>query len=165
MGTTSVPLVVAAFALCALPSCSLLLQVDLGSNIAYKHVYRAGEDGYYCFRIPALLFTSEGTLLAFAEGRGKHTGVCSDHGDVHIVIKRSSDMGKTWSGLTIVYQENGHTIGKTSPYIHMHDLHELRLSHEYVPTVLLHLNYAIYSHLQFDCPLCDSKRQCSSSTG
>ena len=102
----AVLLVVAAFAFCALPS---------SSSPPYTHVYGAGEDGYYCFRIPALLFTSKGTLLAFAEGRGKHTRVCSDHGDVHIVVKRSSDMGKTWSGLAIVYQENGHTIGRTSP--------------------------------------------------
>ena len=111
MGTASIRfavlLVVATFAFCALPSSS--------SPAPYTHVYKAGEDGYYCFRIPALLFSSKGTLLAFAEARGKHTRVCSDHGDVHIVVKRSSDMGKTWSGLAIVYQENGHTIGRTSP--------------------------------------------------
>lgn len=72
----------------------------------------AGEGGYFCFRIPALLFTSNGSLLAFAEGRGQHTRVCSDHGDVHIVVKRSSDLGKTWSNLTVVYTEIGHTIGE-----------------------------------------------------
>ena len=43
-------------------------------NITQTPVYAAGEGGYYCFRIPALLFTGKGTLLAFAEGRGQHTG-------------------------------------------------------------------------------------------
>ena len=81
-------------------------------NITQTAVYTAGEGGYYCFRIPALLFTNKGTLLAFAEGRGRTTNVCSDHGDVHIVLKRSSDMGQTWSNLSIVHEETGHTIGE-----------------------------------------------------
>lgn len=82
------------------------------NNITQTKVYTAGEDGYYCFRIPALLFTAKGTLLAFAEGRGRTTNVCDDHGDVHIVLKRSSDLGQTWSNLTTVYQESDHTIGE-----------------------------------------------------
>ena len=30
-------------------------------------VFSAGEDGYHCFRIPALVVTAEGTILAFSE--------------------------------------------------------------------------------------------------
>ena len=82
------------------------------ASINQTLVFSAGEAGYYCFRIPALLFTGRGTLLAFAEGRGQQSGSCADHGDVHIVLKRSSDSGQTWSNLTVVYKEDGHTIGK-----------------------------------------------------
>ncbi|MBK7927878.1 MAG: exo-alpha-sialidase [Bryobacterales bacterium] len=32
-------------------------------------VFRAGEGGYHTYRIPALLETKKGTLLAFCEGR------------------------------------------------------------------------------------------------
>ena len=32
-------------------------------------VYQAGENGYSCFRIPDLLVTSSGAVLAFAEAR------------------------------------------------------------------------------------------------
>ena len=75
-------------------------------------VFKKGELDYFCFRIPVLHFTTKNTLLAFAEGRGKNTGSCSDHGDVHIVVKRSTDLGKTWSQLTVVYSEYPtHTIG------------------------------------------------------
>lgn len=75
-------------------------------------VYKAGDLNYNCFRIPSLLFTSKGTLLAFAEGRGQHSKSCADHGDVHIVLKRSTDLGHTWSNLSVIYTEYPHnTIG------------------------------------------------------
>lgn len=76
-------------------------------------VFKAEELEYDCFRIPSLLFTSKGTLLAFAEGRGQHSKSCADHGDVHIVLKRSTDYGHTWSNLSVVYTEYPHnTIGE-----------------------------------------------------
>ena len=92
---------------------ALCKNTSLPSDIVQREVFKAGEGGYYCFRIPALLFTTKDTLLAFAEGRGQHTKVCSDHGDVHIVLKRSTDFGATWSNLTVVYAEYpNHTIGR-----------------------------------------------------
>lgn len=82
-------------------------------GIVQKEIFKAGEDGYFCFRIPALIFTVKKTLLAFAEGRGLQTQTCSDHGpDVRIVVKRSSDFGVTWSNLSVVHSEEGHTIGE-----------------------------------------------------
>src|SRR5215210_5809743 len=59
-------------------------------------VYKAGQEGYRSFRIPAIVRAHNGDLLAFAEGRknGK-----SDHGDIDIVLKRSSDDGQTWGSL------------------------------------------------------------------
>ena len=85
---------------------------QLPEDIVQSAVFEAGEDGYYCFRIPVLLFTADLTLLAFAEGRGRQSRSCADHGDVHVVMKRSSDFGKTWSNLTVVYSEYPvHTIG------------------------------------------------------
>ena len=76
-------------------------------------VFKAGDLEYECFRIPSLLFTLKGTLLAFAEGRGQHSNSCADHGDVHIVLKRSTDLGHTWSNMSVIYTEYPHnTIGK-----------------------------------------------------
>ena len=118
MAHVTVLLVLVASLLSALPpSCCLLPRHSstwASCNVTQTRVFSAGEGGYYCFRIPALLFTSRGTLLAFAEGRGQDSGSCDDHGDVHIVLKRSSDSGRTWSNLTIVYREDAHTIGKVS---------------------------------------------------
>lgn len=67
-------------------------------------VYKSGSDGYHTYRIPALVVTGKGTLLAFCEGRKTGRG---DHGDLDIVLKRSSDGGRTWSPQQIVQEEGG----------------------------------------------------------
>ncbi len=42
-------------------------------------VFVAGEGGYYCHKIPYLFRTNSGSLLAFAEGRGKDgRAACDD---------------------------------------------------------------------------------------
>ncbi len=56
-------------------------------------------EGYACFRIPALVTTPDGTLLAFAEARVTD---CSDVGNIDLVMKRSLDGGRTWSELTVL---------------------------------------------------------------
>jgi sialidase-1 len=54
---------------------------------------------YHSFRIPSLLRTTKGTLLAFAEGRAESN---EDYGNINAMVKRSADDGATWSGLAEV---------------------------------------------------------------
>ncbi|HNY41662.1 MAG TPA: sialidase family protein [Bryobacteraceae bacterium] len=75
-------------------------------------VFRAGEDGYHTFRIPALIETRRRTLLAFCEGRRLSS---SDSGDIDLVMKRSQDGGRTWSGLKLVCDMGPNTIGNPCP--------------------------------------------------
>lgn len=75
-------------------------------------VFRAGDDGYHTFRIPALLTTRNGTLLAFCEGRRDST---SDTGNIDLVLKRSRDGGITWSPLQLVADHGPDTIGNPCP--------------------------------------------------
>lgn len=77
----------------------LLVLLTFGLASSQENVFEMGQNGYYCFRIPSLLYTLNGTLLAFAEGR---KGSCNDHGWVDIVMKRSNDNGTTWSDLVVV---------------------------------------------------------------
>lgn len=63
-------------------------------------LFRSGTGGYGCFRIPALVRTGTGTLLAFAEGRTSPS--CADRGDIDIVMRRSTNDGRTWGPIRAV---------------------------------------------------------------
>ena len=71
-------------------------------------VFTRGEHGYFCIKIPTLLTTIRGTLLAFGEARMLS---CSDYTQTDIVYKRSEDNGETWSSLKILYRGNASTNG------------------------------------------------------
>ena len=80
-------------------------------------VFESGTEGYNTFRIPALIATTEGTLLAFCEGRKNDR---RDHGDIDLVLKRSDDGGRTWGPLELVHEEGGNasvTIGNPCPVV------------------------------------------------
>lgn len=80
-------------------------------------VFQSGTDGYHTFRIPSIVTTPDGDLLAICEGRKSSR---SDHGDVDLVMKRSSNNGRTWSSLSLVYEEGGEakiTIGNPCPVV------------------------------------------------
>lgn len=79
-----------------------------------SYIYEAQSHGYGCFRIPAIIKTAKGTLLAFAEARKNN---CKDEGDIDLVVKRSADNGKTWSDLTMVWDNEGNTCGNPVPVV------------------------------------------------
>ncbi|MGV3663632.1 MAG: sialidase family protein [Prosthecobacter sp.] len=78
-------------------------------------LWTSGVDGYHTYRIPSLLVTAKGTVLAFCEGRKTGGG---DHGDLDLLMKRSADGGRTWAPQQIVHEEGGDariTIGNPCP--------------------------------------------------
>ncbi len=79
-----------------------------------NYVFKNGEEGYNCFRIPAIVTTNKGSLVAFAEARRKS---CSDTGDIDLVVKRSEDQGKTWSDLQVVWDDKNNVCGNPSPIV------------------------------------------------
>jgi sialidase-1 len=80
----------------------------------YVDVFRSGEDGYHTYRIPALTATRKGTLLAFCEGRRNSS---SDTGDIDLLLKRSTDGGRTWSAQQVVADHGPDTIGNPCPVV------------------------------------------------
>lgn len=83
--------------------CILSAAVCLGADVPTVTVFKARQDGYRAYRIPAIVRAKNGDLLALAEGRKNSA---ADHGDIDIVLKRSSDEGKTWGPLQIVQDED-----------------------------------------------------------
>ena len=77
-------------------------------------IYQKGQDGYACFRIPAIVQSKAGTLLAFAEARKNS---CSDTGNIDLVVKRSEDGGKTWSRTITVWDDGDNVCGNPSPIV------------------------------------------------
>ena len=77
-----------------------------GAKVTEKYdVFEGGsnrqpnKDGINSYRIPALLKTDKGTLIAGTDERRLHH---SDWGDIGMVIRRSDDNGKTWGDRIVV---------------------------------------------------------------
>ncbi len=72
----------------------------------FVDVFVNGVDGYPVNRIPAIVKTKTGTLLAFAEGRQAR----DDKSENKIILKRSSDNGKTWSKAELVAADGANSL-------------------------------------------------------
>jgi sialidase-1 len=77
-------------------------------------VFSSGTGGYHTYRIPALARTTNGTLLAFCEGRKNSS---SDTGDIDLLVRRSTDNGETWGPGSLVWSDGGNTCGNPAPVV------------------------------------------------
>ncbi|MEI7829750.1 MAG: sialidase family protein [Prolixibacteraceae bacterium] len=84
----------------------------------FTSVFVSGTEGYKSFRIPAIANLPNGNLLAFCEGRLNGAG---DYGDIDIVMKRSSDKGKTWSPLEVVAEYGNLQLCNPAPVVDLND--------------------------------------------
>lgn len=56
-------------------------------------LFAANQDGYKLYRIPGIVTTRRGVVLAYCEARKSDRG---DWGQIDILLRRSTDGGKTW---------------------------------------------------------------------
>jgi sialidase-1 len=80
----------------------------------FSDVFVSGQEGYHTFRIPAVIVSARGTVLAFCEGRRDSS---SDSGDIDLVLKRSLDGGRTWGPLELVADDGPNTVGNPCPVV------------------------------------------------
>ena len=78
-----------------------------------KILWKTGEGNYKGYRIPSIIVSSKGTLLAFAEGRNEG----GDSGDIDLVLKRSKDNGKSWENESVVWNDSMNTCGNPCPVV------------------------------------------------
>ena len=88
-----------------------LLLVSLADVLAVR-VFTAGDANVTCFRIPAIVATPTGALLAFAEARH---GSCADDATREIALRRSADGGRTWSEIAFVAGNASLPVGNPYP--------------------------------------------------
>jgi sialidase-1 len=77
-----------------------------------QNLFTAGAGGYHSYRIPALLATASGKLLAFCEAR-KHSR--ADSGHIDIALRCSDDQGATWDEMRMIVAAGGDVVGNPCP--------------------------------------------------
>jgi len=93
---------------------ALVLTLTAQARPEFTDVFISGQDGYHTYRIPALSVTTNGTVLAFCEGRRSNR---SDSGDIDLLVKRSTDGGKTWSAQQVIWSDADNTCGNPAPVV------------------------------------------------
>lgn len=84
----SIPVLTLIFLLCA---SSIVIAAPF---LEKTNLFEEGKDGFACYRIPGIVVTAKGSVLAYCEAR-KYSG--ADEGEIEIHLRRSTDGGKTWS--------------------------------------------------------------------
>ncbi|GMI25174.1 hypothetical protein TeGR_g6389 [Tetraparma gracilis] len=90
---------------------SLLKQCERDMEI--ETVFAAGMDNAACYRIPSIIMTPDGALLAFAEQREKD---CGDNGTNNIVVRRK-EKGGVWGEIRMVAKADGQAYSNANPAI------------------------------------------------
>ena len=96
-------------------------------------LFTANTEGYYVYRIPALVATKSGTLLAFCSARRGEGG---DWDVNDIVMRRSVDGGKTWLPMTVIVHREGLPCDNPMPIVdartgEVHMLYQINYVHCY----------------------------------
>jgi sialidase-1 len=102
-----------AFLLFALPF-FVLPNVARAAAPVQVPVFVSGEGGYHTYRIPSVIVTPKGTVLAFCEGRKGGRG---DAGNIDLILKRSTDGAKTWGQTQVVWDDAENTCGNPCPVV------------------------------------------------
>lgn len=97
-----------------LPSLLLAAEKSVATTEQAVDVFARGRGGYHTYRIPAIVSTQRGTLLAFCEGRKSGSG---DAGNIDMLLSRSSDGGATWSPAKVIWDDGGNTCGNPAPVV------------------------------------------------
>lgn len=96
-----------------LQSCYSTRKIN-GVAIEENSIVFEPDSVYKSTRIPALVITPKGTLLAFCEGR---IGTASDWADMNLILRRSTDDGKTWEDIRIIDSNKGAPVGNPTPIV------------------------------------------------
>ena len=69
-----------------------------------QDLFEAGKEGYGQFRIPGIVVTKNGIVLAYCEAR---RAASTDWGQIDVMLRRSTDGGATWSPMKKIVELEG----------------------------------------------------------
>lgn len=102
----------------ALPLTLALLALSVpaarAASCAHTDLFTGGQLDYKSYRIPALAVTAQGTVLAFCEGRKNGA---SDTGDIDLLVRRSTDGGRTFGPQHVLWDDAQNTCGNPCPVV------------------------------------------------
>lgn len=76
--------------------------VAADASLRKTDIFESGKGGYHTYRIPAVVVSPNGTVLVFCEGRKSSR---SDDGDIDMLLRRSTDGGRTWLPVQMLHEE------------------------------------------------------------
>lgn len=82
----------------------LLTSAAFAADVRRTDLFVSGSEGYAVYRIPGIVATPAGTLLAYAEARRLNA---ADWGSIDLVMRRSEDGGVTWSAQRVIARVEG----------------------------------------------------------
>ena len=91
-------------------------------------VYAGESEGYPVYRIPSLITSQNGTVLAFCEGRAGR----NDHSENDIVLKTSQDGGESWSPVRAIASD-GHNCLNNPQAVVSQDTGRIFLMYQHSP--------------------------------
>lgn len=128
--TRTFGLVTAALLACAASGCATRAR-DAAIVFETTQLARSGDAGVHTWRIPALAVAADGTLVAAFDARNHTSGDLP--GDIDIVVRRSTDLGRSWNPALRVVDFDGGTGGGDSSLLLDRDSDRLFLFYEYAP--------------------------------
>jgi len=77
-------------------------------------LFESGTFGFYIYRVPSIVCTSQKNILAFAEGRKGQGG---DWDDSSVVMRASYDGGNSWTETRVLFSENNNHTSNIVPIV------------------------------------------------
>lgn len=75
--------------------------------------FTGGKEGYPAYRIPSVVVSKAGTIIAFAEARK----TLADQAENDIVVKRSTDGGATWGALQLIHDDGANSLNNPTSVV------------------------------------------------
>ncbi|MCX6858226.1 MAG: sialidase family protein [Verrucomicrobia bacterium] len=97
---------------------SLLIAFLVATSLAAQEpeffdCFIGGKDGYPAYRIPSIVVSKKGSVLAFAEARK----TLADQAQNDIVTKRSTDGGATWGALKLIHDDGENSLNNPTAVV------------------------------------------------